>query len=51
MFFGYRDDYVLNMLADVRVEADPGCTQLPSLVHKRNRPFCVLGTVLVTLEK
>ena len=33
MFFGYRDEYVLNMLADFGVEADFVGLQLPSAVE------------------
>ena len=33
MFFGYRDEYVFNMLADFGVEADAVRRKLPSLVE------------------
>ena len=33
MFFGYCDEYVLDMLTDFRVEADVVSLELPSVVE------------------
>ena len=43
MFFGYRDEYVLNVLADFGVEADFVGLQLPSAVEIVEHQSSALG--------